>query len=76
MLYEYLTDYKGMSLPTGSAGFKDAAKVSSYAKTAVNAMAAIGVVTGDQNGNFNPTTAATRAEVAAIFMRLDQYLNG
>ena len=76
VLYEYLTDYKGMSLPTGSAGFKDAAKVSSYARTAVNAMAAIGVITGDQNGNFNPTTAATRAEVAAIFMRLDQYLNG
>ncbi len=76
ILYKYLTDYKGMKLPTNNASFNDISSVGSYASTAVKAMASIGVVTGDNRGNFNPTAAATRAEVATIFMRLDEYLNG
>ena len=65
-----------MKLPTNNASFNDISSVGSYASTAVKAMASIGVVTGDNRGNFNPTAAATRAEVATIFMRLDEYLNG
>ncbi len=76
VLYNYLKDYLGKSLPAGSNSFKDSSQVSSYAAAAVRSMAAIGVITGDNNGNVNPTAAATRAEVAAIFMRLDKYLNG
>ena len=76
ILYKYLTGYRGMSIPAGSASFNDLSKVESYALTAVKAMASIGVITGDNKGNFNPTAAATRAEVATIFMRLDKYLNG
>ena len=76
MIYNYLTKYRGKSLSAGNLNFKDSSKVSSYARTAVAAMANIGVVKGDTNGNFNPTNSATRAEVASIFMNLDKYLNG
>ena len=75
ILYNYLTKYRGMKVATGNKTFSDSAKISSYAKTAVSAMANIGIVQGDNNGNFNPTYAATRAEVATMFMRLYEYLN-
>ncbi len=76
MIYNYLTKYLGKSLSAGSLSFKDSGSVSSYARTAVAAMANIGVIKGDTSGNVNPTKSATRAEVASIFMNLDKYLNG
>ena len=76
ILYNYLKNYRGMNLSTSSRSFGDSGKISSYATAAVNAMANIGVVTGDEKGNFNPTAAATRAEVATIFMNLDRYMYG
>ncbi len=76
MLYNYLTKYRGLSLSAGNVSFSDSSKISSYAKTAVAAMANIGVIKGDEKGNFNPTNSATRAEVASIFMNLSNYLNG
>ena len=44
----------------------DFAAVSDYAQSAVKALYAEGILNGDQNGNFNPHSPATRAEVAKI----------
>ena len=50
--------------------------VAKYAKTAVKSLKRIGVFEGDQNGNFNPKSPTTRAEAAAIFMRLKNTTDG
>ena len=53
-------------------GFKDARKISSYAKEAMAWAVSEGIFNGD-NGNLKPTDNATRAEFACIVMR---YLDG
>ncbi len=47
--------------------FADAAN--HWAKAAINDLGSRMVVTGDENGNFNPDAAITRAEFAAIVVR-------
>lgn len=46
--------------------FNDSENISDYAKEAVLAMAGAGIVSGDENTNFNPFMSATRAEAAKI----------
>lgn len=75
IIYNYLTEQLGLNLSTSSASFSDSSSVASYAKDAVNAMVNIGIIQGDNNSKINPTNAATRAEVATMFMRLYEYLN-
>lgn len=53
-------------------GFKDADKISDYAKEAMAWAVSEGIFNGD-NGNLKPTDNATRAEFACIVMR---YLDG
>ena len=53
-------------------GFKDAVKISDYAKEAMAWAVSEGIFNGD-NGNLKPTDDATRAEFACIIMR---YLGG
>ncbi len=48
------------------ADFKDIDDASDYAKDAVTFLRKIGVVAGDENGNYNPQSALTRAEAAVI----------
>jgi hypothetical protein len=48
--------------------FKDADKVSSWAKEAMSWAVGIGVINGDDTGALNPGGQATRAEVAQIMM--------
>lgn len=76
VLYRYLTSYCGKSLSSGSATFKDESSIKDYAKTAVHALANIGVINGYTDGSFQPLGYATRAEVATMFTRLDNYLKG
>lgn len=76
VLYRYLTSYLGKNLSTGSKSFTDESAIRDYAKTAVHALAEIGVVNGYNDGSFQPREYATRAEVATMFTRLDAYLNG
>ncbi len=77
MLYNYLTKSYGRSMSTTQTKtFTDSASISSYAKNAVNAMVNIGILQGDTSNRIQPKAAATRAQVAAMFMRLDQYMNG
>ena len=60
---------------TGStAAFPDADQISSYAAAAVTECRSYNLVSGDQNGAFNPQDNSTRAEVAAVIHRLDTLL--
>ncbi|MDR3120097.1 MAG: S-layer homology domain-containing protein, partial [Clostridiales bacterium] len=52
-------------------GFPDEAKIADYAKDAVEAFFEAGVINGKDNGLFDPTGPATRAEFAAMLRRLN-----
>jgi hypothetical protein len=75
ILYNYAA-YKGYELPaTAAAEFADRDNVSSWAKEAVDAIAAAGILIGKPDGSFVPQDHATRAEVAAVFARFIRALN-
>ena len=46
--------------------FNDDAAISEYARGSINALAALGIVGGDENENLNPTAKITRAEIAKV----------
>lgn len=50
--------------------FKDADSIALYARDSVNRLAEIGIINGDDKGNFNPTSSITRAESAKIINEL------
>jgi len=50
----------------GDAEFEDSDSISEYAKKAVGAISASGIISGDTNGNFRPQSPATRAETAKM----------
>ena len=54
----------------GAAAFADDFGIADYAKNAVYALRSSGVMQGDENGNFNPTAAANRAEAAKVICAL------
>ncbi len=49
--------------------FPDVPKSAAYFE-AVNTLYEIGIITGDENGNFNPNSTITRAEAATMICRL------
>jgi hypothetical protein len=49
--------------------FNDSNKVPEWARDALPAVAAQGIVKGDEAGNFRPGNSITRAEIAAILVR-------
>lgn len=51
------------------AGFKDAAKVASYAKDAMAWAVEVGLIGGYEDGTLKPQNYASRAEVCALMMR-------
>ena len=53
-----------------TAGFNDVDNISDYAAGAVNALYENKILSGDENGNFNPKSSATRAETAVVIMRV------
>ena len=53
-----------------AAAFADAAQVSDWAKDAVEAMRLAGILQGDEKSYVNPKAHATRAEAAAVVLRL------
>ncbi len=68
-LYRY-AEGAGLELPEDEAvTFTDEASISGYAKEAVTAMAAAGIITGYTDGTFQPEKTITRAEAAAMFIR-------
>jgi N-acetylmuramoyl-L-alanine amidase len=46
--------------------FKDGSNISAWAKDGVDLISKIGIMKGDDNGNFNPKKSLTRAETAVI----------
>jgi hypothetical protein len=70
MLYRYAA-YVGEDVSASASldAFKDAAKVSSYAKPAMQWAVAKGFIVGNADGSLNPSGSATRAEMASIIAR-------
>lgn len=75
MLYRY-AKWLGYSASGSSlAGYSDASSVSSWAKDAMGWAVKNSVVTGATATKLNPTSSATRAETAQMFMNFYEYLN-
>lgn len=51
-------------------GFADSDSISAYALYAVSVLNRLGVINGDNNGYFNPTANATRAEAAVMINKV------
>lgn len=59
-----------------SSVFKDYGTISDYAKDHVLAIYGLGIISGDDNGNFNPNQFATRQEAAKmVYGMLTAYVN-
>ena len=54
---------------------KDADLVAPYAKEAVDALCRAGIISGDQDGFFNPKNSASRAEIAVILYHVINLIN-
>ncbi|MEG1336145.1 MAG: chitobiase/beta-hexosaminidase C-terminal domain-containing protein [Clostridiales bacterium] len=76
MLLNYAKEYEiTFSATTPEITFKDAGKISPYAKDAVFTAQKGGLVQGRPDGTFDPQGPASRAEISSIIMRMvRQYL--
>ncbi len=54
--------------------FADADSVSAYAINAVEILSSLGILTGDNSGNFRPQDSLTRAETCALISRFIKFL--
>lgn len=68
--YALKNAYNIASVTETTKTFKDSAKVSAWAKEAVNAMTENGLIAGMPDGSFNPQGSLTRAEVVVMLERL------
>lgn len=55
--------------------YKDDSLISSWAKDAVYKLKSLGIMTGDNNGNFNPTDKITREEAAVAIYNTCKSMN-
>ena len=70
MLARY-AEYKKIAVAVdGDVTYTDSAEISDYAKDAVKAANKLGILIGNADGSFAPKKNATRAEAAALFVRL------
>lgn len=74
MLYRTLTVLKMdlIDVNEQSINFKDEAKISNYAKEAVQALSKKGIVNGKPDGTFGPKDSTSRAQVAVMLDRIFQ----
>ena len=68
-------DLKGLPLPVTDSefdefGYLDSASISGWAKEAVTSMKRYGLMEGGSDGTFSPKATTTRAQAAAVFIRL------
>ncbi len=70
MAYRVASGKSALKNTDSSNKFGDDSKISDYAKDAVYALKNAGVINGDENGNFNPKSYASRAEAAKILYGL------
>ena len=57
---------------TDAVSYQDSAEIAEDAKEAVSSAAKYGLMSGNPDGTFSPKAMATRAEAAAILMRVHQ----
>ncbi len=76
ILYKYIEKQELTLAAENERSFTDFDAVSDYARDAVSYCAAAGLVAGYDDGSFHPTDTATRAQLAAILMRLDLLVKG
>ena len=76
MLYRYLAARDLIPPESGGAApdFSDAGEISDYARSAAEALHACGIFEGDGDGFFKPRQSFTRAQAAALFMRMERYV--
>jgi hypothetical protein len=55
--------------------FKDENTLSSWSKDSIHRLADLGLIKGDEQGNFNPKNPITREELAVVLDRLLKLLN-
>ena len=74
ILYRY-AKFKGMDVSVrGETSYTDKDAISDYAADAVIWAATKAVMSGNADGSFAPADNATRAEAAAVFMRIREIL--
>ncbi len=72
MAYRALEKYELAAETNGTPSFNDEARISEYAKTSVKNMAAMGIINGMGDGNFEPGGITTRAAAAKVIYALRQ----
>ena len=71
VLMDRLIGYLGLTLDKAAAApFTDAAIISAWAAPAISVMQQYGLMSGREDGGFDPLSNATRAEIAVILDRL------
>lgn len=72
----YLKKFGSVALEkmTLSCDYKDKGSISAFAVEGVGVCAELGLMNGDENGNFRPQDGITRAEAAAVIARLHKLL--
>ena len=69
MLYRAL-QYKGNTLSAGELTFTDGSSIAEYARDAVSALSAVGVINGMDDGSFAPDGITSRAQAAVMIYRV------
>ncbi len=69
-IVRYLKNCTETELKTSEINYNDKDKISDFAKEPVAVCFAMGLMKGDENGNFDPLSPITRAQAAAVISRL------
>lgn len=74
---KYLVRALGLEVPTGTLvfAFGDAASIANEYRPYVSALSNIGVILGDNKGNFNPKNSIKREDSATMFSRAVDYMD-
>lgn len=73
MLYRYMA-YAGYPLKNGADGFKDNGSISEWAREAIDAMKASGIMVGTGENTFEPGKSSSRAEAAKVVAEIIKYI--
>lgn len=69
-------EYAGVESASAEENFADEREISSYAQEAVKKLRKLGIISGDDNGNFKPKAAISRAEVSKIIYGMLDIIGG